>query len=257
MYRHGSSNYECVGAPGKEEELSDMKSRMIGLMALFVMGVYIGLSGCDMPGKDTCKAMTGYRMSELTDNIAVPDNNLYDSVLRFHVLANSDYKEDQRVKLKVKDVVVRSIAKDMKEAGVATKNQACEYVTGNMNRYIEMAEHVLEEEGYSYGVRGELTRCWFPVKIYGDKVYPEGEYDAFRLLIGRAEGKNWWCVLFPSLCMVDEAYMVPEEKGQDGDKNSVSAGGEVTEQNVTSEQEKEENDVKIRLRIVEWLQNMW
>ena len=166
---------------------------------------------------------------------AAAGENVYGDVLRFHVLANSDSDEDQAVKLKVKNEVVTRLAGDMKNAGVATKDEAYRYEQDNMDVYIKEAVGVLRAEGYDYGVRGELGRCWFPVKVYGDLAYPEGEYDAFRILIGKAEGKNWWCVLFPSLCMVDEAYMVqaspvPEDDGQ---------------------------DVKIKFRIVEWFREMW
>lgn len=162
--------------------------------------------------------------------------SVYEDVLRFHVLANSDSDKDQAVKLKVKDVVVSELAKDMADAGVSTKKQACKFVNDNMDYYIKEAVGVLRAEGYDYDVKAELGKCWFPVKIYGNCVYPEGEYDAFRILIGEAEGKNWWCVLFPSLCMVDEAYMVP-----------------ATQSPVTNENE----NVKIKFRIVEWFREMW
>lgn len=164
---------------------------------------------------------------------------VYKGVLRFHVLANSDSDEDQAVKLKVKDEVVTKLAEDMSYAGISSKQDAYRYVNDNMDYYIDEATRVLRSEGYDYEVKGELGKCWFPVKIYGNCVYPEGEYDAFRIMIGKAEGKNWWCVLFPSLCMIDEACMVSE--------TPKPAGNDMSE----------EQDVKIKLRIVEWIKEMW
>lgn len=167
--------------------------------------------------------------------------SVYEDVLRFHVLANSDSDEDQAVKLKVKDVVVSELATDMADAGVSTKKEACRFVNDNMDYYIKEAVGVLREEGYDYEVKAELGKCWFPVKIYGNCVYPEGEYDAFRILIGQAEGKNWWCVLFPSLCMVDEAYMVPSAQDPAVSEKALQ----------------EKDNVKIKFRIVEWFRKMW
>lgn len=167
--------------------------------------------------------------------------SVYEDVLRFHVLANSDSDEDQAVKLKVKDVVVSELATDMADAGVSTKKEACRFVNDNMDYYIKEAVGVLREEGYDYEVKAELGKCWFPVKIYGNCVYPEGEYDAFRIMIGQAEGKNWWCVLFPSLCMVDEAYMVPSAQDPAASEKALQ----------------EKDNVKIKFRIVEWFRKMW
>lgn len=167
--------------------------------------------------------------------------SVYEDVLRFHVLANSDSDEDQAVKLKVKDVVVSELATDMADAGVSTKKEACRFVNDNMDYYIKEAVGVLREEGYDYEVKAELGKCWFPVKIYGNCVYPEGEYDAFRIMIGQAEGKNWWCVLFPSLCMVDEAYMVPSAQDPAVSEKALQ----------------EKDNVKIKFRIVEWFRKMW
>lgn len=185
------------------------------------------------------------------EQLTIMEENVYEDVLRFHVLANSDSDEDQAVKLKVKDVVALELAKDMSDAGVSTKEQAYKYVNDNMDCYIDEAVRVLREEGYDYEVKAELGKCWFPIKIYGNCVYPEGEYDAFRLLIGKAEGKNWWCVLFPSLCMIDEAYMVPSAQTPTENMQITESQGE------QNNEVKENNDVKIKFRIVEWFKEMW
>jgi len=178
-------------------------------------------------------------------------------VLRLHILANSDADYDQQLKLKVKDAVAAKVAEDMKEAGVEDKQQAADFMEKNNARYIELAKEVIKKEGFEYDVTATLGKHWFPVKMYGETVYPEGEYDAYRLLIGSAEGKNWWCVLFPSLCMVDEAYCVEgESMRKDSTQSENEMVGDVSIGD-GEEQNEETDDVKIRFKIVEWFESLW
>lgn len=175
----------------------------------------------------------------------VMNKNIAQEVLRLHILANSDADYDQRLKLEVKSAVASAIADDMKNSGIDTKEKAVNYMKTNSEKYISIAKDVIASEGYSYDVTATIGRHWFPVKIYGNALYPEGEYDAYRMLIGSAEGKNWWCVLFPSLCMVDEACHVEDENvmnTKDSDSaNSVNG----------------DDNVQFQLGIVEWFKNMW
>ncbi len=180
-------------------------------------------------------AVTSYGCED--DTLIPLDGRVADDVLRFHIIANSDSATDQRLKYIVRDAVAGKVADDLRDEGIGDKSSAEAYVSEHMNRYINEARKALCDNGCSYSVTGTVGRWWFPVKIYGSYIFPEGEYDAVRLMIGKAEGKNWWCVLFPSLCVVDDAYQVI------GDEE---------------EKEDEENkNVKIRFRIVEWIQDMW
>ena len=175
------------------------------------------------------------------ENTLIPlDNGISKSVLRFHIISISDTEEDQKLKLKVRDCVSESIANDLRKNNINSKSEAQEYVTNNIDRYTGEAGQIIEKAGYSYKVAGSVGRSWFPVKIYGNYIFPEGEYDAFRLRIGKAEGKNWWCVLFPSLCMVDESYQVVE-----GSENDIL------------EDKGDNENVKFSFRIVEWIKDMW
>ncbi len=173
-----------------------------------------------------------------TDSLEYIDTeNVSDCVLRFHIMANSDTKADQRLKLMVKDVVSKRAAEDMKNAGICCKEDAVAYINENMNTYTTEAKKVVAENGYSYNVTADIGKSWFPVKIYGKYIFPEGEYDAVQMKIGEGAGRNWWCVLFPSLCIVDEAYQVmPEENDSE---------------------ENEDEEYKIKFRIVEWIKDMW
>lgn len=132
-----------------------------------------------------------------------------DEVIRFHVRANSDSEEDQQLKLKVKEAVVEYLAAALEEA--ETIEEAREMIAEDIEEIIKTAKEVIASEGQEYTVEAYFTKEYFPVKCYGDITLPAGEYEAFRIDIGRAEGKNWWCVLFPKLCFVDVCYgVVPE-----------------------------------------------
>ena len=137
-------------------------------------------------------------------------HNISNEIIRFHVLANSDTEEDQALKLKVKGAVVLYMQGILKDCD--SKVKAEEMITSHEADILQVAEQVIKDQGYDYQVRAKLENVYFPVKAYGDLTFPAGEYEAFRILIGKAEGKNWWCVMFPNLCMVNETYsIVPED----------------------------------------------
>lgn len=137
-------------------------------------------------------------------------SNLSDSMFRLHVLANSDSKEDQALKYKVRDSLLsymNSICGNCK-----TKQEAISLVEKNKYTFEQIAKNTIEEEGYSYDVTINIGNFEFPTKTYGDISLPAGYYDALRVEIGEAKGQNWWCVMFPPLCFVDiSSGVVPDE----------------------------------------------
>jgi stage II sporulation protein R len=128
-----------------------------------------------------------------------------EKVLRFHVLANSDSQEDQELKLKVKEAVVEYLDEYLNQPEL-TLEEAKAIVQDKEPEVIALAEQVIADNGYDYTVNASLTSDYFPVKSYGDITLPAGEYETFRIDIGDAEGKNWWCILYPPLCFVDVTY---------------------------------------------------
>jgi stage II sporulation protein R len=134
-------------------------------------------------------------------------------VLRFHVIANSDTEEDQKLKLKVKETLVESLSPQLIHINVITKVKAI--VTEQLDTIRETAEQVIQQQGYDYNVTVSLEKCYFPLKIYGNYAFPPGYYEALRVRIGKAEGKNWWCVMFPPLCFVDETYSIVDENSKE------------------------------------------
>ena len=124
---------------------------------------------------------------------------LADSVLRLHVLANSDSQADQQLKEKVRDRVLAE-AQAILPPG-ADLEQARHVLEDNLERLAAAGADVVEEEGYAYPVAASLEQTWFPTKEYEDFSLPAGEYEALRVVIGEGGGQNWWCVVFPPLCL--------------------------------------------------------
>lgn len=143
--------------------------------------------------------------------IAKTQEELAGEVFRFHVLAESDSREDQAVKLKVRDEVIGYMESAMPEniSVEETKTWAKE----QLGEIEKIAEDVLQKEGFDYGAKAQVTACYFPDKTYGDVFFPKGIYDALRIELGEAKGQNWWCVLYPNLCFTDAAYSVVDEEG--------------------------------------------
>jgi len=119
--------------------------------------------------------------------------------LRLHVIANSNTQADQLVKLKVRDAILEMTSEGMTK--LQSKDEAKEYIEENLSRIEGTANDVLLKNGFDYQARAELGVSNFPDKTYGDTVYPAGEYEALKIVLGKGEGENWWCVVFPPLCL--------------------------------------------------------
>ncbi len=124
---------------------------------------------------------------------------LTDDVLRLHVLANSDSEADQTLKLKVRDSVLEE-ANAILPTGIS-QFEAEKLLQENLYRLARAGAEVVEQEGYLYSVRAELVQTWFPTKQYEEFALPAGQYQALRIVIGEGQGQNWWCVVFPPLCL--------------------------------------------------------
>ena len=145
--------------------------------------------------------------------VSAVSNNLSDAVFRLHVLANSDSAEDQALKLKVRD----SLLNYMNDicSNCTTKEEAISLAKENKKNFQQIAEQTISENGYNYPVKINIDNFYFPTKNYGDITLPAGFYDALRVEIGEAKGKNWWCVMFPPLCFVDAVYGVVQEDSKE------------------------------------------
>lgn len=121
------------------------------------------------------------------------------NVLRLHVVANSDSPEDQAVKLKVRDAVLREAARWCE--GSDTLEQANAGLCVHLESIRQAAEGALLENGFSCGASVQVTDMYFPTRDYEEFSLPAGTYRTLRVTIGRGKGKNWWCVVFPALCL--------------------------------------------------------
>ncbi len=134
-------------------------------------------------------------------------------VLRFHVIANSDSEEDQTLKMTVKEALVDDLSPQLKDINDMEKVRSI--VTNQLGTIQSKAENIIRQQGFDYSVSVSLEKCYFPLKLYGNYEFPPGYYEALRVKIGKAEGKNWWCVMFPPLCFVDETYSIVDDNSKE------------------------------------------
>ena len=174
-------------------------------------------------------------------------NNIADSVFRLHVIANSDSKEDQELKLKVRDELLSYMNIISKDS--TSKHEAMQIANEHKEEFTQIAEKVIKENGYNYTVNVQIGKADFPTKYYGDITLPAGTYDALKVQIGEAKGQNWWCVMFPPLCFVDVSTgIVP-----DNSKQELKQSLDNEEYDLISKTDNNESSFKFK--IVELFQN--
>ncbi len=141
-------------------------------------------------------------------------SDISDSVFRLHVIANSDSDEDQSLKYKVRDSLLNYMNNIC--TNCSSKEEAINTVSVHQDEFKQVALETIKNEGYSYNINIEIGNFEFPTKHYGDISLPAGFYDALKIEIGEAKGRNWWCVMFPSLCFIDvSSGIVPEESKEE------------------------------------------
>lgn len=158
------------------------------------------------------------------------------SVIRLHVLANSDTKEDQELKLKVRDRIISEMGEIFN--GETDIENAREVTKENLMKIQKTAEEEIAKNGYSYSVNVTFGKSDFPTKEYGNLILPAGSYEAVKVEIGNAEGQNWWCVLFPPLCFVDESCVTTDTRAFDAiEKNGGKSARELVSKEKSPEVE--------------------
>lgn len=151
--------------------------------------------------------------------------------IRFHVIANSDSEEDQALKLRVRDGLLEKINGDLAVEAMARADaeaetagmsleQSRDYIESHLAEIETAAAEIISQAGYDYPVSAELGVRFVPEKTYNNVVFPAGNYEALNVTIGTGEGQNWWCVLFPPLCLIGAEP--PEEL--DADLLAMEAG---------------------------------
>ena len=138
--------------------------------------------------------------------------HLAEEVLRFHVLANSDSRTDQAVKMEVRDAVL-SYLKEVLPEELDVK-EPTRWMRGHTEEIRQVAEQKMADLQMQQTVSVAVTTCYFPDRTYGDVTFPAGNYKTLRIELGDAAGHNWWCVLYPNLCFLDTTNAVLPEKGK-------------------------------------------
>ena len=144
--------------------------------------------------------------------LAAAQQHIAEEVLRFHILANSDSTRDQQLKMEIKELVLRWMEAHLPEGLDSGETRL--WMRKHETEIKALCEKEVAERGYDYPVSVAVTTCYFPEKTYGDATFPEGNYEALRIEIGKGEGHNWWCMLYPNLCFLDAVHAVLPEKGK-------------------------------------------
>lgn len=150
----------------------------------------------------------------------VTQENIASSLVRLHIIANSDSAQDQEVKLKVRDAIIAGLGDKLKD--VSSPQDAEKIILENMDYIESIAKTTLSENGFDYGAVPMLGNYEFPAKQYGNITLPPGQYDALRVVLGSGSGQNWWCVMFPPLCFVDQTKGEAPADSLETLKNSMS-----------------------------------
>lgn len=145
------------------------------------------------------------------------------SILRFHILANSDCAEDQDVKLEVRSYLLDWIH-DRLPQNVDSKETMVTWLTENQTSLETAADRFLEQKGMPYQMHLSLEHTYFPTRVYDNLVIPCGSYDAARVILGAGNGHNWWCVLFPRFCFLDEVCKEIPEESRDELRTKLNQG---------------------------------
>ncbi|MGM0887102.1 MAG: stage II sporulation protein R [Bacillota bacterium] len=180
-----------------------------------------------------------------------------DEAIRLRILANSDAEEDQAVKRLIRDEVNEDITKWVEE--LTSLDEARDVITSHLPDIQATAEAVIKEQGLEQSVKVDFGQAEFPTKLYGQYLYPAGEYEAVIITLGEGDGANWWCVLFPPLCFLDfsngtavSQSPIVEDEGEGSSEGTAYAATneesepvaeEVVEEEVLAEKEKGPEEV--------------
>ncbi len=171
-------------------------------------------------------AACSYQGVEADDQLSNQD------FIRLHVVANSDTEGDQALKLKVRDKVIEFVNEELVREAVERDDgkegmvgfsveESRQFITANLDDIVDVAQQVVAEEGYEYNVTAEFGVSWIPQKSYGSVIFPAGNYEALKIMIGEASGRNWWCVIYPPLCLIDTGE---DYKDQDKMRDMIMQG---------------------------------
>ena len=139
------------------------------------------------------------------------EGEIYEDTLRLHILANSDSEEDQKLKIQVRDHILTEYGPQLKNK--SSVNDAKDSLQNLLSSIEKSAESKIRDLGYDYSVKAIIGQEWYDTREYEDFTLPAGYYESLRIIIGSGEGKNWWCVMYPPLCMEMATESAPSDDG--------------------------------------------
>ncbi len=176
-------------------------------------------------------------------------NNISNNFIRLHVVANSDSTEDQVTKYEVRDAILNYISPYLENA--STKQDALKILNDHIAQIYTVSYDVLKSKGLNYPITISVGNFKFPTKDYSSFILPEGSYDALKVDIGNASGQNWWCVMFPSLCITDSEKIYSKDNSLDMLRDTLDSEElSIITKNTSSP------DIKIKFKIVELFENL-
>lgn len=185
--------------------------------------------------------------SSYSENV---NKNLADNLIRLHVIANSDSPEDQALKLKVRDKILIYMKEQLAKSRDIEETKAI--IKKDIPKIEEISKAEIARNQKEYAVKARLGVSAFPTKLYGDIALPAGNYQALKVEIGKAEGANWWCVLFPPLCFVDATHGTVPDSVKSELKSRLN---EDEYRMVASAKDEDDIPIKVKFKIVEVFQN--
>lgn len=239
LFREGNMKMLFAGQKISDEDQADLET---------VFGD-AGMARICAGGTETADGMYGNADGSADvyeDAIRSPE----DVIVRFHVRANSDSEEDLALKYEVRDAVLAELADGLKT--VEDDGAALRYIMQKLPDIRQAARAVVDEAGYDYTISAYIVREEFPIREYGELVLPAGTYRALRVDIGAAKGENFWCMLYPMMCYTMDAGAVVDSA--DAEKLAQALDEESYEKLFVKRDAKGDN-VKVRLKILEWLQD--
>lgn len=171
--------------------------------------------------------------------------DLEENLFRLHILANSDSTEDQELKLYVRNKVIEYLH----QYNFSNKSELIFFLKSNQTTLQQIIDNAIQEKGYTYTSSFEIENSFYPQKQYENITLPAGNYDGLKIKIGKAEGKNWWCVLFPPMCLINNSTCtLPEESEIILDNSLTQESSSV----ITSSNP----NYKFKFKIIEFINNL-
>lgn len=175
-----------------------------------------------------------------------------EKLIRFHVIANSDTDEDQELKLKVRDGIIKYLEPKLAKSRSIKESESI--IKNEYENLEKISKDIILKNGYNYDVQIGIQYSTFPTKQYSSIVLPAGEYKALKVVIGEGKGKNWWCVMFPPLCFVDKENGVIDKSTDEKLKKALTED----EYNlIVQKDEKKVSRVEIKFKIVEMIEDIF